>query len=116
MLYEVITDLAYRRCREPEPGGGRRPPGADPENRFEAYSSSSAYFVITSYSIHYTKLYDIAHVRHPIADGLVDGILQGLCAGCHRSYFGAEHFHAEDIRFLAGNVHHAHIHHAFKPE
>ena len=54
----------------------------------------------------------VANVGHPIAHGLVEGILQRLRAGLHRHHAGAEQLHAIDVGGLALDVLAAHIDHA----
>ena len=50
-----------------------------------------------------------AHIRHPIADRLVDGVLERLAAAFHATHLGSQQPHAEDIGLLARHVHHAHV-------
>ena len=51
----------------------------------------------------------IAHIRNPIADRFVDGILQGLRPGRYRAHFRPEQFHPEHIRLLPRDVNHTHV-------
>ncbi len=46
----------------------------------------------------------VAHVGHPVAQGLVHGILEGGGAAGHRVDPGAEQLHAEDVQRLAADV------------
>ncbi len=49
------------------------------------------------------------HVGHPVADGLVDGVLEGLAAAGDAPHVRAQEPHAEDVGLLAGHVHGAHV-------
>ncbi len=53
------------------------------------------------------------YVGHPVADGLVDGVLKGAGALGYRAHLGAEELHAEDIGGLAADVLLAHVDDAF---
>jgi hypothetical protein len=53
-----------------------------------------------------------AHVRHPVADRLIDGILERLAAALHAAHVRAQQPHAEDVGLLARHVHRAHVDHA----
>ena len=57
-----------------------------------------------------------AHVGHPIADGLVDGILERLAAALHAAHLGAQQLHAEDVGLLARHVDRAHVDDALDAE
>ena len=48
-------------------------------------------------------------VRHPVAHGLIDRLLEGLLAGLHRNHLGPEHLHAVDIQFLPLAVDRPHV-------
>ena len=48
-------------------------------------------------------------VRHPIADRLVDRVLQRLAAAFHDAHFGAQQLHAKDVQRLALYVLGAHV-------
>ena len=48
-------------------------------------------------------------VRHPVADRLVDGVLERLAAALDRDDLRAEQLHAKDVRLLAGNIDRAHV-------
>src|SRR5205085_4013832 len=52
-------------------------------------------------------------VRHPVAHGFVERVLQGLRAGLDRPALGAEYAHAVHVRRLAAHVLHAHVDDAF---
>ena len=56
MLYEVITETGADPMLETEPGNKAGPVAQGLNTRFGVYSGGGV--VITSYSIHYTKLYD----------------------------------------------------------
>ena len=57
-----------------------------------------------------------AHVRHPVAHGLVDGLLERLLAGLHRHDLRPQHLHAIDVQRLALAIHRPHVDHAFQAE
>jgi hypothetical protein len=58
----------------------------------------------------------VVHVAcHPVAEGLVDGVLQDAGAVGHRHHRGAQALHPEDVRPLALHVHLAHVDGAGKP-
>ena len=57
-----------------------------------------------------------ADVGHPIADGLVDRVLERAAAAVHRADFGAQQAHAQHVGLLAGNIHRAHVDDALQPE
>ena len=56
------------------------------------------------------------HGRHPLAHGLVDGVLERAAARRHRAHLGAEQLHAEHVELLALRVDLAHEHRALQPE
>ena len=56
------------------------------------------------------------HGGHPIADGLIDGVLQCAAARAHRSHLGSQQLHAEDVQRLALHVLLAHVHHTLQAE
>ena len=56
------------------------------------------------------------HVGNPVAERLVDGVLEGAAAGGHRDHGGAELFHPEDIGPLAVDIFLAHVDGAGKAE
>ena len=60
MLYEVITDEVLDYTTRPTPGPGQ----VVESNSTMLVSMARAEGVITSYSIHYTKLYDRGGVGH----------------------------------------------------
>src|SRR3990170_2907279 len=65
------------------------------------------------------RAYDIEgveHVRNPIQQRLVHGVLQGSASGTHGIYLGSEELHPENVRALAFYVVNTHIHLAVKPE
>src|SRR5262245_47295953 len=57
-----------------------------------------------------------ANGGHPVAQGLIDGVLEGAAAAGHRCYLGAEEFHAKDVERLTFDILLAHIDLAFEPE
>ena len=58
----------------------------------------------------------VLHVGHPVADGLVGGVLEGAAARGHREHLGPEQPHAEHVELLAADVLLAHVHVAFEAE
>ncbi len=54
------------------------------------------------------------HGGHPVAHGLVDGVLEGAAARQRRPHLGAQELHAEDVELLALHVDLAHVHHALE--
>ena len=58
----------------------------------------------------------VSHIRHPVADRLVDGILERARARVHRPHLRAEQLHAQDVRLLAGDIHRAHVDDALQPQ
>jgi len=58
----------------------------------------------------------IGHAGGPIAQCLVDGILECARPGIHRAHLCAQETHASDVGRLAGHVLCAHIHHALHAE
>ena len=57
-----------------------------------------------------------AHVRHPVANGLVDGVLERARAGVDGAHLGAEQLHAEDVERLPPHVLGPHVDDAFEAE
>ena len=57
-----------------------------------------------------------AHIRHPVAHGFVDGVLERPRARTHAAHLGAQQAHAVDIQLLPAHVFLAHVDHAFHPE
>ena len=57
-----------------------------------------------------------AHVGDPVADGVVDGVFQGLAARFHAAHLRPQEAHAVDIGLLARHVDGAHVDHAFDAE
>ncbi|GAA3067995.1 hypothetical protein GCM10020000_60450 [Streptomyces olivoverticillatus] len=55
-------------------------------------------------------------VGDPVAERLVDGVLEGAAAGLHGDDLGAEHPHAGDVERLALGVDLAHVDGAFEAE
>mmetsp|Transcript_6582 Transcript_6582/g.15700 ORF Transcript_6582/g.15700 Transcript_6582/m.15700 type:complete len:599 (-) Transcript_6582:87-1883(-) len=55
-------------------------------------------------------------VGHPVAHGLIDGILQGLRPALHRHHLGPQHLHPEHVQLLPLHVHRAHVHDALHPQ
>ena len=51
----------------------------------------------------------VADVGHPVAQGVVDGVLEGGAAGGHGDDLGAEHPHAGDVEGLSLGVDLAHV-------
>ena len=58
----------------------------------------------------------VAHVGHPVAQGLVHRVLERPRALLHRPHFRAQHLHAEDVRLLPLDVDRAHVDDAFEAE
>ena len=56
------------------------------------------------------------HVGHPIAQGLIGGVLEGTGTRAHRNDRRAQHLHAVDVETLSRHVLFAHIHDALKTE
>jgi hypothetical protein len=54
--------------------------------------------------------------RDPVAEGFVDGVLEGPAPGTNRSDLGAEEAHPEHVELLALGVYLAHVHHALEAE
>ena len=57
-----------------------------------------------------------AHVRYPVTDGFVDGILERAAARVHWSHLGTEKPHPKDVESLALNIRCAHIDDALQPQ
>ena len=55
----------------------------------------------------------IINVGSPIADSLAGGILQGTGTSGHRHHLCSQQLHAENIQFLALNIHSSHKYLAF---
>ena len=51
----------------------------------------------------------MAHIRHPVADGFIDGILKSPAATGNSVDFGAQKLHAKNIEFLTTHVFFTHI-------
>ena len=49
------------------------------------------------------------HVGHPVAEGLVDRVLEGRRSSRHGDNFGSEHLHARDVQRLALGVLTSHV-------
>ena len=62
------------------------------------------------------KIMRRAHVGHPVAHGLVDGVLQCFAAGLHANHFGAQHAHPRHVERLPRHIFRAHIHGALQSE
>ena len=58
----------------------------------------------------------IMHVRDPVAQRFIHGVLERPRARLHRDHLGAEHLHTNDVCLLPVNVNGAHVDKAFKPE
>jgi hypothetical protein len=56
------------------------------------------------------------HVGNPVAESLVDGVLEGAATGGHRHHGGAEFLHPENVGPLAVDVFLAHVNGAGKAE
>mmetsp|Transcript_21583 Transcript_21583/g.35860 ORF Transcript_21583/g.35860 Transcript_21583/m.35860 type:complete len:502 (-) Transcript_21583:691-2196(-) len=54
----------------------------------------------------------VADVGHPVAHGLVDGVLQRAAARLHGHHLGPQHLHAEHVELLTLAVDGTHIHRA----
>ena len=57
-----------------------------------------------------------AHVGDPVADRLVDGVLQSSAARVDLTYLRSEELHAEHVGFLPARIDGAHIDDALEPE
>ena len=57
-----------------------------------------------------------ADVRDPVANRLVDGVLEGARARVHRPHLGAEQLHPEDVERLPAHVLGAHVDDAVEAE
>ena len=55
-------------------------------------------------------------IAHPVPDGFVGGVFQGLASACSRTHFRTQHFHPHYVQVLAFNVFRTHVHHALHPE
>ncbi len=55
-------------------------------------------------------------VRHPVADGLVDRVLECLAAGGDGAHLSAEQLHAKDVERLTADVLCAHVDDALQPQ
>ena len=58
----------------------------------------------------------VAHVGHPVADGLVGGVFQGAGAARHGPDLGPQQPHAEHVQGLAAHVLLAHVDHALQAQ
>jgi hypothetical protein len=58
----------------------------------------------------------VLDVGHPVADGLVDGVLERAAAAAHRAHLRPQQLHAVDVGLLAGDVDLAHVDHALQPQ
>ena len=56
----------------------------------------------------------VPHVGHPVANGLVDRVLEGLAAGRDRAHFCAKQAHSQHVRGLTCNIHRTHVNHTFQ--
>ena len=57
-----------------------------------------------------------AHVRDPIAHGLVDGVLERARAARHPAHLRSQQAHAADVGLLARHVLGPHVDHALQPQ
>src|SRR6266498_4182231 len=62
------------------------------------------------------QIIGVMDVRYPIAQCLVDCILQGARAGIHSDHFCAEQLHSEDVECLPSHVFGAHVNDTTQPE
>ena len=62
------------------------------------------------------QIIGVAHIGDPVAQGFVDGILQGLGAGLDAAHLGSHQAHAEDVQRLALHVFRAHVDDAVEAE
>src|SRR4051812_5754170 len=62
------------------------------------------------------QIISIRNVRHPVAQGFADRILQGATAARNRSDLRAQQAHTKDVEALPPHVFLAHINHAFESE
>ena len=51
----------------------------------------------------------VLDAAHPVAQGFVEGILEGLAAAVHLDHVGAHELHAKDIEALAADILGAHV-------
>ncbi len=58
----------------------------------------------------------VAHIGHPVAQGVVHRVLQRAAARGHRMHLGPQKPHAEHVRRLPLDIVRAHVDHAFQPE
>ena len=58
----------------------------------------------------------VGDIGDPVAQRLIHGVLQRLCARLDRHDLGAEQLHAEDVRLLPLDIDGAHIDDAIEPE
>jgi len=58
----------------------------------------------------------VVHAGHPVAQGLIHGVLEGTGAGADRHHLRAQQFHAEDVQRLAAHVYLSHVHLALQPQ
>ena len=56
------------------------------------------------------------HGGHPVAQRLVDGVLEGAAAGGDGVHLGTQQAHAEHVQLLPGHIHLAHVHRAVHPQ
>src|SRR5439155_24300987 len=54
--------------------------------------------------------------RHPVSEGLVDGVSKGAAAAAHRDDLTAERFHFEDVEPLPPDIFLAHVDLTFQAE
>ena len=62
------------------------------------------------------QIVSVGDVRHPVAQRLVDGVLEGARAGVNFAHLRAEQTHAEDVQALAAHVLRAHVDDALQTE
>ena len=58
----------------------------------------------------------VAHVGHPVADGLVGGVLERARTRVHGTHLGPQQLHAIDVQRLALDILRAHVDHALEIE
>src|ERR1043165_1380077 len=62
------------------------------------------------------QIVSVGNVRHPVAQRLVDGVLERARAGVNLAHFRAEQAHAKDVQRLAAHVFSAHVDDAAQAE
>jgi len=111
-----VAAAAHARDQHVGQAAGKRgelPPRLDPDHAVEVAHHHRERMRAQHRAEHVVR---VAHARHPVAHGLVDGVLERARAGVHLAYLGAEQTHALDVELLAARVLAAHVHRALEPE